>query len=56
MPVWGTCLGFELLVLSFTKKEVRSKFSGENHLGTIILSPNHASSSRLLADLTGQKT
>ncbi|KAL4491220.1 hypothetical protein ABPG73_013289 [Tetrahymena malaccensis] len=53
-PVWGTCLGFELLVLSFTKTEIRDQFQGENHLGGFFLSQNNTQKSRLFNNISQQ--
>lgn len=50
-PVWGTCLGFEQLLLSVSNStKSMSMFNSTNH--SLRMKLNHQPSSRLMAGMT----
>lgn len=49
-PIFGICLGMEMLVISFAQKEVRSKISGLNFFNGLEVIPSNIEHSRLLGN------
>ncbi|KAL4439342.1 hypothetical protein ABPG74_017005 [Tetrahymena malaccensis] len=51
-PIWTTCLGFELLFLSFANQEIRTQFDSKNHFAKQIFSKEAKTQSRILSKLS----
>ncbi|EAR82410.1 class I glutamine amidotransferase (macronuclear) [Tetrahymena thermophila SB210] len=51
-PLWTTCLGFELLFLSFSNQEIRNQFDSKNHFAKQIFSKEAKTQSRILSKLS----
>ncbi|KAL4485350.1 hypothetical protein ABPG72_008526 [Tetrahymena utriculariae] len=51
-PIWTTCLGFELLFLSFANQEIRSQFDSKNHFTKQIISQEAKKESKILSKLS----
>lgn len=51
-PIWGTCLGFELLLITIAEGNVLEKFDSNNHRTQLIYFKNLTKNSRMFRKIT----